>query len=1161
MKKGFIKKILAVSMAALMSVGYSETVLVDVIKIDLDEFLNDLRHHKQNFTYVDLKGEANRAFADEVSNDGTGGWSDQGPTNDMACFNSYGVKSFYGINFNIINPKENDNKSCITMRGINNQYLPTDVTVPVNASAKGIYFLHSAPWAEVKSDISYGAYTIVYADGTEEIIEVRPGDTVMTWWGTYVGEKCTSVWEGYNDSSLVNLSMLPYELQNPDKEIKEIKIHTNGGPTDPYLCVVAMTLTDTEPYLPTPKVENIGNPDVTDWIAFEPDLDPWRKEGTPLDVSDMLEKPSGQHGHAQAIGEYLVFEDGTKIKLWGTNSGAPSTYPDHDEARYNAKMLAVYGFNCLRFNGLDCNTDTVRGLIRPSTMTRKMEYISDENMERLGYYLSELKKNGIYYGFDLNVNNHYRDSDVKYFDGDVDSHILHWFDPEQIKIRDSITEQLLNWENPYTGYTIGNDPSTVFVLICNECTILRKETLCDDNPYYSKELRMLYNEWLRERYPTREALQYAWTEPNSDRNGLLEDENQFDNTVKVYGTIEQKNINSKRYKDNLRFLGHLEETYYRHCIEKIRSYAPKVLIEGSTLCLEWTGAVYTAAKEGDIMSVQSYWYLTAGNGESIAPGTTIGKPVVSSLEPGTDKMGTLGNFIGRRVFGKVYMLTEWDAGPPNPYRSEMPLELAAMTSTQNWNPFWFLWENLQPGLDVGRTGEDYWMNRGHQINYRPDAVAVMPAVTRMIYRQDVKEYEKGFYQSRFFGEDVYERVGSLQRTTSALYAVAGKAYSAMDDVAFDTNYSDNDILKLVKYGEKTGVYCGYTNEIKADYNQSLFHINTDRTQALGGYIGGKHVEFNDVIFDIDTKHGTAYLQSLTNDSITDSDNLLLTYAADSRNDGQKMTDDNSEVIVGGDGPVWTQPIEGKITLKSKDKFKVYTLDWSGHRKAEIPTYTDENGLVYFMTDAADQSLYYEIVRTAKTNSGYVPNKINYIPDGVYDDLFTDLGKYEGYKKQIERICLQDYLKPIQEKEFHPEQSLTRGEACNLLNKIFGFTGEDSNMKFTDVDKKHQYYEAISTASFNYMITGASESDFRPDEAITKQDFLCMIYRGISQTEMMHKDERGKATPDLSKVSAYAREAVAELVKHGYFDEVNDYDLQGPVNRAETAIMAYRILWE
>ena len=106
------------------------------------------------------------------------------------------------------------------MRGINDQYLPTDVTVPVNASAKGIYFLHSAPWAEVKSDISYGAYTIVYADGTEEIIEVRPGDTVMTWWGTYVGEKCTSVWEGYNDSSLVNLSMLPYELQNPDKEIK-----------------------------------------------------------------------------------------------------------------------------------------------------------------------------------------------------------------------------------------------------------------------------------------------------------------------------------------------------------------------------------------------------------------------------------------------------------------------------------------------------------------------------------------------------------------------------------------------------------------------------------------------------------------------------------------------------------------------------------------------------------------------------------------------------------------------------------------------------------------------------------------------------------------------------------------------------------------------------
>lgn len=1160
MKKGFLTKILAASLAAVMSIGCSEAVLADVVKIDLDEFITNSRKYKQNFTYVDLTGVANRAFTDESAGDGVGGWSDQGPTNDMSCFNTYGVQTYFGINFQIINPKENDKKSCLMMRGRGDTYLPTDVTVPVNESAKGIYFLHTSPWGS-NSGAHVGTYTIVYADGTEEITDVIDGETVFNWWGEGASDKAVSIWKGNNDSSAVNLSMYPYSPKNPDKEIKEIKIHTNAGAEDPYLGVVAITLTDTDPYLPEEAIEDIGNPDVTDWIRFEPDLDPWKKEGTVLDASQMLEKPSGKHGHATAVGEDLVFEDGTKIQLWGTVIGASDMFMDPMDAEYNAKLLATYGFNAVRFHITANTLDSVNGVPRPSSSTRRGDYVSDRSMDKLGYLLNELKKNGIYYGFDLTPVDVYRDNDVKYFETDTNRHILHWFDPEYIKMKDSIAEQMLTWVNPYTGLSIADDPSAIFVSLCNECTIFRHQTLMDNNPYYSAEYRKYYNDWLKEKYPTRESLEYAWTAPNSDQKGLEADESQLDGTVRLYGTNGQKFINPKRYKDNLAFLGDVERNFYRHSIDKIHSYAPKLLVQGSTLCLEWTGAVHSAAVEGDFFSVQAYWELPFGNGETMQKGTTISKPVQSSLTPGTNGMGMLGNFLGRHVYGKVMLLTEWDASQPNPFRCELPMEMAAMACTQNWNPFWFAWEPLKPSTDMEKTGKDYWMYRGHQIHLRPDAVAVMPTLARMIQRDDIKEYEKGFYQSRFYGQDVYEKIGSFERTTDATYAVAGKAYSAMDDVAFDADYSDNDILKLVQYGKKTGVYSGYTNEIKADFNESLFHINTERTQAVAGYIGGKHIEFDDVIFDLDTKHGSAYLQSLNDESLTETNSMLLTFAADSRNDGQKMTEDGSEIIVGGEGPVWTQPIEGKVTLKSKDKFKVYNLDWTGHRKGEIPTYTDENGLVYFITDARDQSLYYEIERVSKTNSGYVPNKINYVPDGIYDDMFNDLGEYEEYKKQIERICLQDYLKPMQEKEFAPLQSLTRGEACQLLNKIFEFSGSNDEFPFNDMTSKHQHYDAVDTAAFNYMVTGCGDTAFSPDVPITKEDFLCMMYRGIIQTSMMHKDERGKAVPDLSKVSDYAREAVAALVKHGYFDEVNECDLKQPLNRAETAILVYRILWE
>ena len=160
MKKGLLNKILAAVLSAVMVISVSQVALAEIIVVNKDEFLDNPRAYRQNFTFVDLRGVATRAFADEVSGDGGGGWSDQGPTNDMSIFKSYGTQNFAGIEFDIINPKENDQKSCIMMKGRGDINCPSDIEIPVNATAKGIYFLNCCPYGS--KGLTVGTYTMVY---------------------------------------------------------------------------------------------------------------------------------------------------------------------------------------------------------------------------------------------------------------------------------------------------------------------------------------------------------------------------------------------------------------------------------------------------------------------------------------------------------------------------------------------------------------------------------------------------------------------------------------------------------------------------------------------------------------------------------------------------------------------------------------------------------------------------------------------------------------------------------------------------------------------------------------------------------------------------------------------------------------------------------------
>ncbi|MDH4319823.1 MAG: hypothetical protein OEV64_15685, partial [Desulfobulbaceae bacterium] len=86
---------------------------------------------------------------------------------------------------------------------------------------------------------------------------------------------------------------------------------------------------------------------------------PWHGTEGVIDMSSrILTPPAGKFGRVIAKGDKITFEDGTPAKFWGvglTFSGGrhPKFPPDQNTSQALVKKLAQYGFNHVRFVGLD----------------------------------------------------------------------------------------------------------------------------------------------------------------------------------------------------------------------------------------------------------------------------------------------------------------------------------------------------------------------------------------------------------------------------------------------------------------------------------------------------------------------------------------------------------------------------------------------------------------------------------------------------------------------------------------------------------------------------------------------------------------------------------------------------------------------------------------
>lgn len=1018
----------------------------------------------QKFNTLDLRSLMNMGYKDEVANDEKGGWTDQGPSNDFASFDLMGEHKIKGIPFDFVDPDTNNGKSALVLRGQNRAWLPNRVEIPVDDYCNGAYIVHAAAWDSTTAAV----YKFVYEDMTEGAIRVRFNKHIANWWGASDKELMRTAWQGSNPScGTISSYLFAFGNPYPDKKVTKIVLETPGDAS--IVCIQGITLTNDGPYLP--ELEDNGNPDTSDWFAYEiPKYD--KIKGTILDASYVLDAPAGKHGHLRAEGDKLVFEDGEEIEFWGTNIVGPANFLEKSDTDTLVAAIKASGFNVVRFHHLDSDyyAPNVFGQDHAS-----ME-LDPNQMDKFCYLWARLKEEGIYFMPGLLCQRPVRSehgiedaNNVKpgyKFEG--------MFNRRLIEIQKKYARDLFTYVNPYTGTSLATEPAAVMLEIHNECNITGYGSQYRfQSEHYRQEFYGLFNDWLKEKYGSNQALLAAWNE--TGKIALKDGESL--GSVTLPEEYKTSNFSDQRVKDSFAFLVHIAESYHTEMItflkEELGVNTPITGVNNiimDDLADIWENARYD--------HVDRHMYWTHPNGYSISSGSAAGG-LNSQIK--TPSSSIFGFMSGQKVLGKPLMISEWNIGELNPYMAEMSVLGAAMYGYQGWSSTMF--DYLSGPIPYANkiTGFFDSMNEPLRHGFHPASAVI---------RDSVGEAQTGYFTD-YTDEQVFDPINQMVRVPANVVLTGKSGINFVD--LLDYEY-DNDESLLEK--SKEPVTVSDTKEIIFDPENTIFRLNAPKAHAISGNPKGARIDLDYARFVIDNEIATVTLTAMDDKQIPESDKLLLTVGARVRNTGMKMSPDGKTVVVGGSEPIILEPVTGQVTIKTADDYAVYVVDSSGKRTKTLETETDENGYTVINLTKKDKTMHYEIVRT-KDNEETAR-------DG-FKDVYQDTDGAEA----IKAVCDAGIMVPVSDTLFMPDTRITKGDFIGALVRKLGLSGTDAE-QFADVGEYNKNYKEFIAARSAGIAFGDGVNT-KPYEYITYGTMKAFLERANVNADLSDVDMNAQVT--------------------------------------------------
>ncbi|OMF37787.1 hypothetical protein BK133_04450 [Paenibacillus sp. FSL H8-0548] len=175
--------------------------------------------------------------------------------------------------------------------------------------------------------------------------------------------------------------------------------------------------------------------------------------------------------------------------------------------------------------------------------------------------------------------------------------------------------------------------------------------------------------------------------------------------------------------------------------------------------------------------------------------------------------------------------------------------------------------------------------------------------------------------------------------------------------------------------------------------------------------------------------------------------------------------------------------------------------------------------------------------------------------GAEESFLSDI---EGTwaESQISDWVGKGYVTGYEDGSFKPNNTITRAEFIALINRSYGFT-ETADVFFSDVASSSWIYTEVSKAIKAGYIKGYANGTFGANKPISRQEAAVIVDRLLSLTKT---DSAAASFTDSSSIASWAKEAVdaavANGILQGYANGAN-FKPNQPLTRAEAVVVLYR----
>lgn len=610
----------------------------------------------------------------------------------------------------------------------------------------------------------------------------------------------------------------------------------------------------------TPVSERLGGPPVETW---------------PKDAIDVRTAPPGllgasldkSNGFASLRGDA-----GLRARYWGTNVTAYALFNTPREAvREQARRMAQLGYNLVRLHHHDSSWVNPNIFGNPKTIT-STGMLDAASLDKLDWWIKCLQDEGIAVWLDLHVGRQFKRGDAIYGFDELakgkDQASPKGFNYVNLTMQQAMrhfNEEYLTHRNAYTGLAYKDDPAIVALLITNENDVTHH----------------FGNAMLPDKHVPLHNRLYM---------------NAAETFARQHGLPQNKTWHSWEPGPSKLFLNDLEQRFDADMIAQLRGLGAKQAIATTNTWGDNPLFSLPALTTGDVIDAHSYG----------APGQLEKDPAWSAH---------LGHWLAAaQVVGMPLAVSEWNAEPFPAYdRHTLPLLVAAMASHQGWSALMhFAYSQASPR---DRGAPSNW----HAYN-DPSLLPMLSAAALMYRRGDVRPatttyvYDPG--AEAFFGQVTSAGNAPALRTAAekgrlliAMPATPELPWLQRKAPPRGATALTDPRQSLLPEGAQE--VTNDTGELTHNWARGTYTINTARTQAALGWIGGQDVRLPAMRLQLETRHASVAVQSLDDAALGKSGNLMISIGT------------RSQPQPGNKTPFLVEPLAGTIEVLAPAGLKAY----------------------------------------------------------------------------------------------------------------------------------------------------------------------------------------------------------------------------------------------